>query len=55
MDFDLGDQAAALRSRLRELIATHIRSDTQVRDEVLLDRVLGRLAAIPVPPTKGEQ
>jgi alkylation response protein AidB-like acyl-CoA dehydrogenase len=27
MDFDLGDQAAALRSRLRELIATHIADD----------------------------
>jgi hypothetical protein len=27
MDFDLGDQAAALRSRLRELIATHIAED----------------------------
>jgi alkylation response protein AidB-like acyl-CoA dehydrogenase len=27
MDFDLGDQAAALRARLRELIATHIAED----------------------------
>src|SRR5215510_4466310 len=27
MDFDLGDQAAALRTRLRELISTHIAED----------------------------
>ncbi len=27
MDFDLGDQAAALRHRLRELIATHVAED----------------------------
>jgi alkylation response protein AidB-like acyl-CoA dehydrogenase len=27
MDFDLGDQAAALRRRLRELIATHVAED----------------------------
>ena len=27
MDFDLGDQAAAMRSRLREMITTHIAED----------------------------